>query len=310
MTIQQLQYIVALDNHRHFVRAAESCHVTQPTLTLQVKKLEAQIGLQIFDRSTQPLTVTPMGQKIIFKARQVLREIEQLKEMVNTEKNRMQGTFRLGIIPSLSPYLLPPFLKEFTQRFPQARLQINEFQTEGIIEGLEANTLDIGILVTPINEPQIREIPLFYEPFLLYAHTEHPLLERKEVTTSDLNEKGLWILSQGHCFREQTLNLCQRSNDLAGEVNVQFESGSIETLKNMISSISGYTLIPELAFNPQREAENVRRFASPEPAREVSIVVHNSFSKELLLAHLKKTILDQVPASFKKTNSFVRVDWR
>ncbi len=310
MTIQQLQYIVALDTHRHFVRAASSCHVTQPTLTLQVKKLEEQMGVQIFDRTTQPLTVTEMGEKVIQKARRVLREVNQLREMVNKDKNQMAGTFRLGVIPSLSPYLLPLFLRHFSQLHPHTRLEINELQSEAIIEGLDSDTLDIGLLVTPLHESSIREIKLFYEPFLLFAHPLHPLLGRELVSPQDLTEDDLWVMSQGHCFRDQILNLCQMAAQNPSGKNIRFEGGSIETLKNMIRNISGYTLIPEMAYEPRQESSQVRRFEAPEPAREVSLVVHNSFTKELLLQELKASVLAVTPDHMRKNTSFVAVNWR
>lgn len=310
MTIQQLNYIVALDTHRHFVKAAESCFVAQPTLTLQVKKLEEQINLVIFDRSKQPLEPTPMGEIFVNKARQILRDIEQLKQIVNDEKNMTSGKFRIGVIPSLAPYLLPLFLSDFSSENPNTQLEIKEWQSESIIKGLENNTLDIGILATPLFEPNIREVPVFYEPFMLYAHPGHPLLSQEHINAQSLDEKDLWILEQGHCFRNQILNICEMDNLKNEDRKISFEGGSIETLKNMIQKTFGYTLIPELSYHKSSDNNQVKRFENPEPAREISIVVHKSFTKELLITNLRKAILKNLPKHFKTNTKFVTVQWR
>lgn len=310
MTLQQLQYIVALDKHRHFVRAAKSCFVAQPTLTLQVQKLEEEIGLIIFDRSTQPIVPTEMGEKFIAKARRIVREIDNLKAMVNKERDLLAGNYRIAVIPTMAPYLLPLFLKDFSESHPEVSLEIKEMQSEEIIFGIQSNTIDIGIMATPLSEKHIREIPLFYEPFLIYAHKDHPILEKREIKISELKEKGLWLLDKGHCFRNQILNICQNTELLYAAENILFESGSIETLKNMVQSHSGYTLIPELAVNENRDLKLIRQFCEPQPAREVSLVVHSSFTKELLLSHLRKSIVTKIPEKFKRNFGFKTVRWR
>ncbi|MEH0152926.1 LysR substrate-binding domain-containing protein [Limibacter armeniacum] len=307
MTLQQLQYVVALDNHRHYVKAAESCHVAQPTLTLQVKKLEEQVGLLLFDRSKQPLTPTPMGKKFILKARQILRDVEQLKTMVSDDRNEISGTFRLGIIPTLSQYLLPLFLKEFTALYPDTRLEIKEMQSEEMINTLTNGTLDLGLMATPSGDEQIREIPIFYEPFMVYAHKDHEIMQCGQVTPDDLKREGLWLLNEGHCFRNQVLEICELRSY---HQNISFESGSIETLKRLIPHTNGYTLIPELSYLQVLDHEFVREFQEPKPAREISLVVHKSFTKELLLANLRKTIQHNIPEHFQKANRFITVKWR
>ncbi|MEM1000180.1 MAG: LysR substrate-binding domain-containing protein [Bacteroidota bacterium] len=309
MTLQQLQYVVALDTHRHFVRASESCHVSQPTLTIQVKKLEEQMSTILFDRSQQPLVPTPIGSEFIKKARRILREIEELKELVNDERDRIDGEFRLGIIPTLAPNLLPLFVGDFLEKHPDTRLVIEELQSERIMEKLEQKQLDLGLLATPLNEPNIREIPLFYEPFLIFANTDQPILEKSPIHSSDLQPEGLWLMRQGHCLRNQTLNVCQF--DLSKNPgNLIMEGGSIETLKRMVQSVSGYTLIPELSFDADADAGHVVRFEDPQPVREVSIVVHKHFTKERLLTELRRSILAHTPESFKKNTRFVTVKWR
>ncbi|GAB5555162.1 MAG: hydrogen peroxide-inducible genes activator [Saprospiraceae bacterium] len=310
MTLQQLQYIVALDNHRHFVKAAESCHVAQPTLTLQVKKLEDQIGVALFDRSTKPLKPTSIGTLFIVKARQILREIQQLKELVNNQLSQVEGTFKIGIIPTLAPYLLPKFLGNFAESFPNTRLEILEMQSEYIIKSLKHDLIDIGLLATPLKENDIREIPLFYEPFLIYSNRENPILEKgKNIRSDELKPEGLWILGQGHCFRNQTLNVCD-FDPLEDDRNFNIEGGSIETLKNMIEQSEGYTLIPELSYKPKQEKSNVIRFSEPQPVREISLAVHKNFTKEQLLVELRKSIISAVPDSFSKNKRFITVNWR
>ena len=309
MTLQQLQYVVALDNHRHFVKAAESCFVAQPTLTLQVKKLEDQIGMLIFDRSKQPVEPTPMGEVFIAKSRQILRDIDQLKEMINDYRDNVEGTFTVGIIPSLSTYILPLLLPELAVDYPDTKLEILELQSEQIMDRLKNGMLHVGILVTPLQEDELREVPLFYEPFLVYADEGNALLSQKELMTDHLGSEGLWVLEQGHCFRNQTLNICGQARRSKNK-NIKFESGSIETLKRLIDKIGGYTLIPELSYNSKSEEKNIRRFKEPQPAREVSVVVHKSFTKEGLLTALRKSMLKTIPSGFKKNTRFVTVRWR
>lgn len=309
MTLQQLEYIVALDNSRHFTSAAEHCFVTQPTLTLQIKKLENEIGIIIFNRSKHPVEPTPTGQEIIERARQILREVNGLKDYVNTEKDDTSGTFRVGAIPTVAPYLMPRFLKRFTDANPKVNLVVREIESEQIVLNIKNDLLDIGLLATPLGEQSLREIPLYNEPFLLYAAEQNPLYVKKEVNPSELPEKGLWLLDQGHCLRNQVLNICNRKQS-AAQHNLSYESGSVETLKNLVKNHMGYTLVPELSVAEQMEDKRVKRFAKPEPVREISLVVHQSFNKEAVLALLKTEILRNIPDSFNKARSYNRIKWR
>ena len=309
MTLQQLSYIVALDEHRHFVKAAESCFVAQPTLTLQVKKLEEEVGLILFDRTSQPLRPTPMGEKFIQRARAVLREVAELKEMVNNDKDELEGTFVLGIIPTLAPYLLPRFVKKFCSDHPKIKLEIKEMQSVQIILGLKSNQLHIGIMATPVDDPSIREVRLFNEPFLIYANLGHPLLEKQEVDPNDIVSDGLWLLNEGHCFRNQVLNICNQHNAASSHPGLSFESGSIETIKNMIRSDMGYSLIPELSVNEQMDQDLVRRFKEPQLTREISLVVHQSFTRSVLIDHLRQEIVASIPSTFVKNTPVVRIKW-
>ena len=309
MTLQQLKYILALDKHRHFVKAAESCHVAQPTLTLQVKKLEEEVGMVLFDRSSQPLKPTPFGASFIQKASRVMGEMEELKTLVKEDRNQMEGEFRVGIIPTLAPSLLPLFISDFIAAHPNTRLVVEELQSHRIMEQLENKQLDMGIMATPLHESNLREIPLFYEPFLIFTDAKNPLLKEYTVNSKQLKPEGLWILKQGHCFRNQTLNICEF--DVSEQHrNLVMEGGTIETLKQMVRQVSGYTLIPELSYNSKNDQRNVRYFDEPQPVREVSIVVHKHFTKEKLITEMRKSILANTPEHFKKNTRFHKVEWR
>ncbi len=308
MTLQQLEYIVSLDTHRHFVTAADHCYVTQPTLTLQIKKLENEMGTIIFDRSKQPIVPTETGKIIISKARQILREANQLKAMVNEEKDSISGTFRIGVIPTVAPYLVPLFLNDFVANNPRTKLAIREVESAQIIQELNNDTIDIGLMATPLDEPSLREIPLFHEPFLLYTSMHHPYYMKEELDVTEISEKGLWLLTEGHCLRNQVLNICEKRNSSSNHFN--YESGSIETLKNLVKHNMGYTLVPELSVIDEMADQRIKRFKSPEPVREVSLVVHKSFNKELILEKLRESLLKDIPKHFKKARQFKRIKWR
>lgn len=309
MTLQQLEYIVALDKHRHYVSAAESCFVSQPNLTMQVKKLEEEIGLKIFNRFKKPLQPTPAGEQIILKARQIIREIQQMKEFVNKQTESIAGKFQMAIIPTLAPYLIPLFLPEFISRYPDTHLSIQELQTDKIIEGINKGSIDIGVLVTPLDENSIREVPMFNEPFLLYLPEKHPYIKVKDIKPIDIDPESVLVLEEGHCFREQALQLC-KSENLMNSSGFEYQSGSIEALKGLVKKGLGYTLVPELSVLKVMDDKHIRRFKKPEPIREVSIVVHNTFTKEKLIEAMHDTILESIPDSFKKINRYIRVRWR
>jgi LysR family hydrogen peroxide-inducible transcriptional activator len=299
MTLQQLQYIVALDDHRHFVRAAESCFVTQPTLTMQLRKLEEEFDVVLFDRSVHPVRPTETGARMVAQARVVLREAEQLHALVDELHAGFSGTYRIGVIHTLAPYLLPLFLPRFAEAHPDVRLVIDERKTSRILKGLRRGELDLGIVVTPIDAPDIEEVSLFQEPFLAYLPPGHALRKRKLLKRSDLREQAIWVLAEGHCFREQALSLCDRPS-AAGHENVVYESGSIETLKQLVHHGSGMTLVPELSVAPNDPY--VRHFAAPEPVRQVSLVVRRPYVRRRLLEELAAAIRAVVPEHMTVTS--------
>jgi LysR family hydrogen peroxide-inducible transcriptional activator len=305
MNLQQLEYIIALDIHRNHARAAEHCHVSQPTLSMMVKKLEGELGVKIFERG-QPLKPSPSGEIIIGRARQIIQEIKNLKEFIRKEKDSIDGTFRLGVIPTLAPYLLPKFLNQFLEKNPRTSFTVMELQTEEIIKNLKTGRLDVGILVTPLDEKEIREIPVFYEPILLYTSQNLKYYDQEKVSLKSLNTENLLLLEEGHCFRGQVMNLCP-SKVKRSHQQLNYQSGSFETLKAMVDNDYGYTLIPELAVDSRRK--QVKRFTSPEPVREVSLAVHYGFVKEMLLIKLREAILKAIPPHFKKSEKYIRVRW-
>jgi LysR family hydrogen peroxide-inducible transcriptional activator len=305
MNLQQLEYIVALDIHRNHVKAADHCHVTQPTLSTMVKKLESELGVQIFEKS-QPLKPTPSGEIVLSRARQILQEIKNLKEFIRTEKDSIEGEFKLGVIPTLAPYLLPRFLNEFLEKNPGTSFTVTELQTEEIIKQLKANRLDIAILVTPLDDREIREIPVYYEPILLYTSENQKYFQQDKVNLKTLTTDNLLLLEEGHCFRGQVMNLCTTKGKKVHH-QLNYQSGSFETLKAMVDNNYGYTLIPEMAVNVK--SKHVKHFMSPEPVREVSLVVHHGFVKEMLLVKLREAILKSIPSHFKKNEKYIRVKW-
>jgi LysR family hydrogen peroxide-inducible transcriptional activator len=305
MNLQQLEYIVALDIHRNHARAADHCHVTQPTLSMMVKKLEEELGVKIFDKG-QPLKPSASGEIVIGRARQILQEIKNLREFVSHEKESVDGEYRLGVIPTLAPYLLPRFLNRFLEKHPGTSFTVREMQTEQIVSSLKSGRLDVGLLVTPVDDKEIREIPVFYEPILLYTSQGLKYYRQDKVHLKSLNTEDLLLLEEGHCFRGQVMNLCT-ANGKRQHQQLNYQSGSFETLKAMVDNNYGYTLIPELAVDTRRK--QVKRFTSPEPVREVSLAVQYGFVREVLLVKLREAILRSIPEHFRKNEKYIRVRW-
>ncbi|WP_461149801.1 LysR substrate-binding domain-containing protein [Spirosoma pulveris] len=297
MTLTQLDYIVAVDTYRHFATAAEACHVTQPTLSMQIQKLEDELGILVFDRSKQPVVPTETGQAVLAQARDVLRAAKRIPEIVSESKEDFRGDFRIGIIPTLAPYLLPYFIGEFVGKYPAVSVHIQELVTEHVVEKLRNGLIDVGLVVTPLEENGITEIPLFQEPFVAYAADSNPLLDKTSVSSSDLLSDGLWLLTEGHCFRTQVMNLCGADRHANGKTTLRYETGSLETLIKLIDRQDGFTLLPYLAtldMDAARRAR-LRPFDAPAPVREVSIVMHRSFLKRQLINALKQEIMVHLP---------------
>lgn len=302
MTLQQLQYITAVADTGQFSKAARHCHVTQPTLTMMVRKLEDELGVTIFQRKVQPARPTVEGAALIEQARVVLREAGQLKELVKELHTGVSGSYRIGIIPTLAPYLLPLFLPPFAEQHANMLLIIDERKTSRILNALRNGQLDIGILAGPVVADDLESITLFHEPFLAYLPDGHVLLKRKRIARKDLRNAPLWVLSEGHCLRNQALRICQQPSS-GGHANIHYSTGSIETLKRMVGRGNGMTLVPELSVN--KEETNVRRFETPEPVREVVLVVRKPFVRRKALDALAQAIQQAVPRRFCTLNKDV-----
>jgi LysR family hydrogen peroxide-inducible transcriptional activator len=302
MTIQQLEYIIAVDKFRHFGHAAEACFVTQPTLSAQVSKLERELDVILFDRSKMPVIPTEMGEILIAQAKRVVMESKAIFETIAQLKGDVGGILKLGIIPTLAPYLLPLFIKAFINKYPNVRLQVQEMVTEDILKKLKNDELDLGIVVTPLDESGIDEKPIFYEKFYAYLSKNHPLLKKESVKIVDILGEDLWVLQQGHCFRDQVLALCDQSKFKS--LNFQYESGSLEGLKNLVNRYQGITLLPELAtFGLSAEEKiRLRPFEGEQPIREVSLVLTRSYLKKRQVELLYQEITAAIPASMISKN--------
>lgn len=311
MTFVQLEYIIAVDTWRHFATAAEHCFVTQPTLSMQIQKLEEELDVKIFDRSKQPVVPTETGAEIIEQARNILAQKNHLLETVQNKKGILTGELRIGIIPTLAPYLLPLFIQPFAKKYPLVKLVVHEMMTELIISRLREGKIDAGILVTPLQETGIKEFVLFYEEMMAYVSKKNEMYEKTYVLPQDIDPHKLWLLEEGHCFRSQIVNLCELRKISKEGSHFDYEAGSIETLRRMVELNDGITIIPELATldMPPKQTQLIRHFKKPAPMREVSLVVHRNFVKKKLIDVLREEILLTVPEKIKKnkTNNVIPV---
>jgi len=302
MTLTQLEYIVALDTYRHFGLAAENCHVTQPTLSMQIQKLEEELGLAIFDRSKQPVILTETGQSILLQARKIISERNAMMELVSGFKGTLVGELRIGIIPPLAPYLLPLFIRNFNVKYPGVKLIVNELMTEYIVQRLKQGRIDVGILVTPLQEAGIKEQVIFHEELMVYVSPKNATYKKHYVLPQDIDPEKLWLMEEGHCFRSQIVNLCELRKASFSGSHFQYEAGSIETLKRMVDTNDGITILPELTTldMSSKQQKQIRHFKQPVPMREVSIVTHRDFVKKDLIQALRKEIVAAIPDQIRE----------
>jgi LysR family hydrogen peroxide-inducible transcriptional activator len=299
MNFQQLEYVVAVDQHRHFARAAETCFVTQATLSMMIKKLEGELGLVIFDRSRQPVVPTDGGLQVIAQARIVLKEAELIRQMARSLQSGLQGDLRLGIIPTLAPYLLPLFLSRFLEAYPAVRLKIQEQTTDQLLQLLATDRIDVALMVTPSENRAYQAIPLFQEEFKVFVAGGSREYRKKYILPEEIDVSRLWLLEEGHCLRSQTLNLCELQEQQARAHNLAYEAGSIESLIRITEINQGITIIPQLAtldFDGRRQ-EQLRHFRPPVPVREISLITYRHFVKAPLLGLLEKSIREGVQAA-------------
>jgi LysR family hydrogen peroxide-inducible transcriptional activator len=303
MTLTQLGYIVAVAQHRHFGAAAESCFVTQPTLSMQIQKLEEELGIEIFDRTHQPIKTTELGSKLVEQAQIVLAESAKLMSLSADEIDAIAPKIQVGIIPTLSPSLAPKLVSYFQRVHPATEISLEEVQTKDLMTRIKEGSLDVGLLVTPLEDSHIVERVLFYEPFNLYVSPDHPLSKQKTISSDDLNTTDLWLLSEGHCFRDQALKVCGDRRKRKPSGRALFESGSLETLRKMVDQGGGYTLLPALAagdIDPARRSKQLREFALPIPTREVSLVHSRVYKRKATLDAIAKALQADLPPSYLK----------
>ncbi|WP_108870130.1 LysR family transcriptional regulator [Aquimarina aquimarini] len=303
MTITQLKYVLAVAEHKNFTKAAEKTFVTQPTLSMQIQKLEEELDILIFDRSKKPIELTEVGNKLVLQARNIVNESERIQDIVDQQKGFIGGEFKLGVIPTVMPTILPMFLNNFIKKYPKVKLKIEELNTEAIIEGLIDGHLDAAIAATPLEDENIKERVLYYEPFVGYIPSSHRLHQNKKINTSDLDIDDMLLLEDGHCFRDGIINLCKtkRSYD---EDHFQLASGSFETLVKLANEGLGMTLLPYLHTLDIKntEKDNLHYFNEPSPAREVSLIFNKSELKMQIIDALHTTIAGVVKGAITFQN--------
>lgn len=308
MTLQQLEYILAVNQFRHFAKAAEYCRVTQPTLSAMIQKLEEELDTRIFDRSQQPVCPTPVGIHIIEQAQNILVQANRIKNIIEEEKHSLTGIFKLGILPTVAPYLLPRFFPQLMKKYPDLDIRVVEMKTNDIKKALQTGEIDAGIVASLAGMEELQQTPLFYEQFFAYVSREDALFNNEVIRTSDLNGEQLWLLDEGHCFRDQLVRFCQMKSARASQL--AYHLGSMETFMRMVESGKGVTFIPELAVLQLGDAqkEPVRSFAIPCPTRQVVLLTNKNFIRHTLLEVLVKEIKLSVPKemlSLKATQAVV-----
>ena len=308
MTLQQLEYILAVNQFRHFAKAAEYCRVTQPTLSAMIQKLEEELDTRIFDRSQQPVRPTPVGIHIIEQAQNILVQANRIKNIIEEEKHSLTGTFKLGILPTVAPYLLPRFFPQLMKKYPDLDIRVVEMKTNDIKKALQTGEIDAGIVASLAGMEELQQTPLFYEQFFAYVSREDALFNNEVIRTSDLNGEQLWLLDEGHCFRDQLVRFCQMKSARASQL--AYHLGSMETFMRMVESGKGVTFIPELAVLQLGDAQKelVRSFAIPCPTRQVVLLTNKNFIRHTLLEVLVKEIKLSVPKemlSLKATQAVV-----
>lgn len=312
MTLSQLKYILALESTGSFSKAARRCFVSQPTLSVQIKNLEEELGVTIFDRGRQPVRPTLIGQQILEQARESQRGIARIPEIIKESQNQIRGELRLGVIPTVASYLLPRALTSFMERYPLVKLRIDEQVTDRLVERLKHDELDAAVIVTPLYDTKIAERPLYYEAFNLYVSPGHPLGKNKTVALTELKSAEMALLTEGHCMRNQMLLLCRDSVKPSESVRLSFASGSLDTLRRVVASGYGYTLLPELAVAQlsESERERVRRLRGPVPVREISMISTRAVARRALVNALAEHIRKGVPRRMHSAPGERVVQWK
>ena len=312
ISLVQLEYIVAVDTYKHFSIAAEKCFVTQPTLSMQVKKMEEELGVNLFDRSKQPVETTDIGMRIVDQARIILHESVKIQDLVQNHFDTVSGELKIGIIPSLAPYLLPLFIGSLANKYPGLEIQVKELITDEVVEELRKGLIDVGIIVTPLKVDGILETPLFYEGIKIYTNPQHSFIKQMEIDLNEIESPDIWLLSQGHCFRHQVVNLCSYQTEGLQKLPFRYESESIETIKKIVDREGGLTLLPELSLDDLSEVrkKQVKNFKGINPLREVSLVYVRHYAKKQLLKVLEEEIKVSVPETMLDKSRGTVVEWK
>ena len=293
MTLQQMEYIVAVDKYRHFVRAAESCNVTQSTLSSLIQKLETELDVIIFDRNSHPIRPTTMGEEVINQAKILLYHASQLKEMVLSQKEQERGSLQMGIASTIAPYILPKLFKQLSTYHPYIHLTVEEARIPNIIQKLERAELDVALLATPLQNKELLEIPIYKEEFVAYISPLDALYEKETLSTDNLPTENLWVLQEGYCPNKGIFSFCSR---IRGNASI-YEAGSIETLVRIVDENGGYTIIPELHVPLLKDSQkaHIRPILNPIPSRDVSLVIRKDFVRERLLNILAQSVCNVIP---------------
>lgn len=310
MTLTQLNYIVAVDKYRHFATAAKKIFITQPTLSMQIQKLEDELGVRIFDRSKSPVIPTEIGKEIIKQAKVILSGTKVIEDLVSVKDGELKGEFKVGIIPTIAPYLVPLFLQNFIEANPNVQLIFEEALTAEVLNGLQEDHYDVGIIATPPGT-QFFEYDLYKEPFLAYVSAKHTLAEKEKLVLEDLYKEDLWLLNEGHCFRDQALKLCKKNNEKLNKANITFESGNLETLKKLVEQDFGITLLPYLAmYDYDTRCANgiVKEFVEPVPSRKVRLVYSREYLKQNIIKAFTESINNSLPDVLLEKNEKMIVE--
>jgi len=293
MNFQQLEYVIAVHEQKQFSRAAESCHITQATLSSMIKKLEEEMGVVLFDRSRKPVVTTEEGLRFVVKAREILALQSEIYQLNSTDTEELTGVLKLGIIPTVANSLLPLVLPEIMTQHPELKLEITEITTEEIKDQLKADRIDAGILATPINDERLEENIMYYEAMMVYGVKGRA---KKFIKTAELNNENIWLLEEGNCFSNQSITLCNIQEKTNQPKNVSFKGSSFDTLINMADKFGGFTLIPELYFNlmPEEKKNKTRHFQKPLPVREISMVFHRPYAKRRSIDQLSNLIKTEI----------------
>lgn len=299
MNIQQFDYILAVDNYRHFAKAAEHCRVTQPTLSMMIQKLEEELGIKIFDRNVQPVTPTPAGRKIIDQARVIIQQVSRMKDIVSEEEQSLKGTFRVAVLPTIAPYLLPRFFQQLTTKQPDLDIRIIEMQTKPTINALINGDIDAAIIANLPTEMQLQGTILYYEEFFVYISRNEAIFKKDLIRSADISDERLWLLDEGHCFRDQLMRFCQMEKVKLHQA--AYRLGSLETFMRMVESGNGITFIPELATLQLCDAQKelLRSFAIPKPTREIVWITRKDFVRHSIAEIIINSIKEAVPREMR-----------